>query len=84
VWLAERLPTLISDLLIQVDALLVDYAQHGYESLVDYLAAPLGAAIVLFFVFYGVSISQGWIKGSVSGLTHSLFKIGVIYFLAMN
>lgn len=75
---------LINDLLSQVDTLLVDYVQNGYETLADYLAAPLGAAIVLFFVCYGVSISQGWIKGSVAGLTHSLFKIGVIYFLAMN
>lgn len=76
--------TLISDLLTQVDTLLIDYVQHGYEALADYLAAPLGAAIVLFFVCYGVSISQGWIKGSVAGLTYSFFKIGVIYFLAMN
>ena len=75
---------LISDLLSQVDALLNDYVQHGYQAMVDYLAAPLGAAIVLFFVCYGVTISQGWIKGSVAGLTHSLFKIGVIYFIAMN
>lgn len=76
--------TLINDLLTQVDTLLADYVQNGYQSLVDYLAAPLGAAIVLFFVCYGVSISQGWIKGSVSGLTHALFKIGAIYFIAMN
>lgn len=75
---------LVNDLLTQVDTLLGDYIQNGYEALVDYLAAPLGAAIVLFFICYGVSISQGWIKGSVAGLTHSLFKIGVIYFLAMN
>lgn len=76
--------TLINSLLTQVDDLLVDYVQNGYQALIDYLAAPLGAAIVLFFVCYGVSMSQGWIKGSISGLTYSLFKIGVIYFLAMN
>lgn len=76
--------TIVSDLLSKVDGVLEDFVYHGYQGLVDYLEVPLGAAIVLFFVIYGISISQGWIKGSVSGLTHSVFKIGVIYFIGMN
>ena len=76
--------TLVNDLLEKVDEILKNFVQEGYQGMVDYLAAPLGAAIVLFFVCYGVSISQGWIKGSVSGLSRSIFKVGVIYFLGMN
>lgn len=76
--------TLIRSFLTKIDDILQGYVYAGYQSLVDYLAAPLGAAIVLFFVFYGLAISQGWIKGSVAGMTYSLFKIGVIYFIGMN
>lgn len=74
----------ITEILNQVDSLLTNYVQYGYQGMVDYLEAPLGAAIVLFFVCYGIAISQGWIKGSVAGLTRSLFKIGTIYFVGMN
>ena len=76
--------TVVDDILTQVDTLLTNYVQYGYKGLVDYLEAPLGVAIVLFFVCYGVSISQGWIKGYISSMTRSLFKIGVIYFVGMN
>ncbi len=76
--------TVISDFLEKIDNILDGYVYSGYQGLSEYLAAPLGAAIVLFFVFYGLAISQGWVKGSVSSMTRSLFKIGLIYYLAMN
>jgi type IV secretion system protein VirB6 len=76
--------TLVYDILDKVDDILKEFVYDGYQGLVDYLEEPLGVAIALFFVCYGMAVSQGWIKGSVSGLTRSIFKIGVIYFLGMN
>lgn len=76
--------TLISELLSEVDILLDQYVTTGYETLAGYLEVPLGIAIVFFFVCYGVGLTQGWIKGSVGGMTKSLFKIGMIYYLGMN
>ncbi len=76
--------TLVYDILNTIDDILENFVFQGYQGVVDYLEKPLGVAIVLFFVCYGISISQGWIKGSVSGLTRSLFKIGAIYFVGMN
>ena len=76
--------TLIEELLTEVDLLLNEYVTKGYEALAGYLEVPLGVAIVFFFVCYGVGLTQGWIKGSVSGMTKSLFKIGMIYYLGMN
>lgn len=68
----------------QVDLVLENYVYDGYQAMADYLAAPLGVAIVLFFVCYGIGLTKGFLEGSFQNLIHSIFKIGLIYFVGMN
>lgn len=75
---------LIEQVLTEVDLILKSYVYEGYQALTSYLEVPLGLLIVLFYVVYGISITQGWTKGSVSGFVKSVFKVGLIYYFGMN
>jgi type IV secretion system protein VirB6 len=75
---------LIEQVLTEVDVILKTYVHDGYQALTSYLEVPLGLLIVLFYVVYGVSLTQGWVKGSVSGFVKSVFKVGLIYYFGMN
>lgn len=75
---------LVEQVLTEVDLILKSYVYDGYQALTSYLEVPLGAAIVLFYVVYGIFISQGWSKGSFSGFAKSVGKVGLIYYFGMN
>lgn len=75
---------LVEQVLTEVDLILKNYVYDGYQALTSYLEVPLGCAIVLFYVIYGIYITQGWTKGSVSGFVKSASKVGLIYYFGMN
>jgi type IV secretion system protein VirB6 len=75
---------LIEQVLTEVDLILKSYVYDGYQALTNYLEVPLGLLIVLFYVVYGISLTHGWTKGSVSGFVKSVFKVGLIYYFGMN
>jgi len=67
-----------------LDPILRNYVYNGYETLASHLRLPLGVAVVLYITLMGLSISQGWLKLSMSNFIKSAFKIGLIYTFAMN
>ena len=76
--------TIIVELFKELQLLLNHFVYDAYTALVSYLKVPLGLAVVLYISLLGVSISQGWVKLSMSNLTKSAVKIGLIYLAAMN
>ncbi|MBU0455997.1 MAG: type IV secretion system protein [Pseudomonadota bacterium] len=76
--------TIIEQLFIELDLLLKDFVFNGYTSMANALRYPLALAMTIYIVFLGISISQGWVKLSMSVFVKSVLKLGVIYTLAMN
>lgn len=76
--------TIVEQLFQELDVLLNNYVFQAYHALSSFLKTPLSLAISLYIIVLGVSISQGWIKLSVSNLVKSTLKIGIIYTAAMN
>jgi type IV secretion system protein VirB6 len=74
----------ISGLFTQLDSLLNDYVYRSYDAIANHLRYPLGLAIIVFISILGISISQGWVKLSMSNFIKSAIKIGLIYTFAMN
>ncbi|MBV52637.1 MAG: hypothetical protein CL816_01065 [Coxiellaceae bacterium] len=68
----------------EVTLLLDHCVYNGYMALSGYLKTPLMISIVLYIALMGLSISQGWIKLSLSSFIQSTIKIGLINFFAMN
>src|SRR3990167_11277422 len=67
-----------------LDPILKTFVYNGYTTLAGYLKYPLGVAVVLFIALMGISISQGWVRLSMSNFIKAAIKIGVIYMFAMN
>jgi len=76
--------TIVEQLFTELDTLLNNYVFNAYGAMSGYLKAPLGLAVVLYIVLMGLSITQGWIKLSMSNLVKSSVKLAVIYMAAMN
>ncbi len=76
--------TIIEELFSELQNLLSSYVFQGYNAMASYLRVPLGLAIVLYIVLMGISISQGWIKLSMSHLSKSALKLSLIYTAAMS
>lgn len=75
---------IIEAILTEVDTLLKTYAFDGYTALADYVRVPLGVAVVLYFVCFGVGMTQGWVKGSLSEHAKSCLRIGLIYTIGLH
>lgn len=82
--MATSYTNLVDGILTEVDVILDQYVFSGYQAFADYLATPLAALIVLYFVSVGISMSQGWTKGSFKEHAKTCFRIGLIYMFAMN
>ncbi len=76
--------TIIEKLFTELDLLLNHYVFQGYHALASYLKAPLGLAVILYIVLLGLSITQGWVKLSMSNLVKSSIKLAIVYMAAMN
>ncbi len=75
---------LIQNFFTRLDKMLDQFVYQGYSALADHLRAPLGAAVVLIIVMLGISITQGWVKLSISNFIKLALKIGLVYTFAMN
>jgi len=74
----------VSGLFAQIHHLLDQYVNKGYVALAEALKYPLGIAVTLYIVLLGYSITQGWVKLSISHFVKTAIKIGLIYTFAMN
>lgn len=75
---------IVTALFQQVDLMLDNYTQDGYQALVKVVQLPLATAIVLYVVFLGLGISQGWTKLSLGNLSKAIFTIGLLFTFSMN
>lgn len=76
--------TIVVQLFEELDLLLNNFVFNAYNALAHYLALPLGLAMVLYIVLLGLSITNGWVKLSMSNLVKSAVKLALIYMAAMN
>jgi type IV secretion system protein VirB6 len=76
--------TVILKLYMLLDQVLQTYVYNGYAALAHWVKYPLGAAVVLYIVIMGYSITHGFIKMSMKTFVHAALKIGFIYTAAMN
>jgi len=76
--------TVIEQYFTELDLILNHYVFNGYSTLANHLKAPLGLAIVLLIVLFGISIMQGWLELSMGNVVKAALKIGFVYMLAMN
>jgi len=74
----------ISGIFSQIHHLLDQYVHQGYVALAEALKYPLGISVTLYIVLLGYSITQGWVKYSISEFVKTALKIGLIYTFAMN
>ncbi|MFN3233799.1 MAG: type IV secretion system protein [Gammaproteobacteria bacterium] len=74
----------VMKLLSFTDDIINNYVYNGYNTLAEHLRKPLGLAIILYFCVMGVSITNGWLRLSMSNLMKSAFKLSLIYTFAMN
>ena len=74
----------VSGLFLEIHKLLDHYVNNGYHALMNALKYPLGIVITLYIVLLGYSISQGWVRLSMSQFVKSALKIAIIYTFAMN
>ena len=56
----------------------------GYAALVEVLRAPIGAAIILYIVLMGFLAIRGRLENPLNTFTTFIFRVGVIYLLALN
>src|SRR3990167_2921847 len=76
--------TFVADMFSAVNLILDNYTQNAYQALRDTLEAPLAAAITLYYIIMGFSITYGWVELSMRNLVKSALKVGLIYSFAMN
>ncbi len=76
--------TFVADIFSAIKLILDNYTQNAYQALRDALEAPLAAAITLYYVIMGVSITYGWVEISMRNLVKSVLKVGLIYSFTMN
>lgn len=76
--------TAIVRLFDELDMLLNHFVTNSYSTLMHHLKTPLGAAVVLYIILLGYSITAGWVQCSMSNFIKSIIKIGLIYLFAMN
>lgn len=76
--------TVVTGLMSQIDTLMVPFVQNGYNALAQTLEKPLLAAGTLFVILMGYGITHGLIKAPLTELYKFIFRLGFIYFFAMN
>lgn len=76
--------TIIAQLFTELDALTHAYVFNGYKAMSHALALPLFSAGVIAISLLGLSISMGWVKGSLQNLTKLVIKISLVYAFTMN
>lgn len=76
--------TIIIDLTKQIDLITEGFVKDSYDALSNALALPLASLCVLYIILKGYGITRGVIKTSMKELYELLFRIGLIFFLAMN
>lgn len=76
--------TVVVGLVSQVDSLMVNFVRDGYNALADALKAPLAAMSVLSIILTGYGITHGLIKAPLQELYKFIFRLGFIFFFAMN
>ncbi len=76
--------TCITDLFEEINHLLTDYTQHGFQALVSVVEVPLGAAIMLYIVLLGIALAQGWVALSMKNFAKSSLTIGLVYTFSMH
>lgn len=76
--------TVLSGLTSQIDIITKDFVFHGYNALANALSAPLASVCILSIVLMGYGISRGAIKAPMDAMYGFIFRMGFIYFFAMN
>lgn len=76
--------TMIIELVRQMDTIMGTFLRDGYNSLASALKAPFISLCALFIVLTGYGITKGFIKAPLQELYKFIFRLGFIYFFAMN
>lgn len=75
---------MVVGLISQVDTLMGSFANDGYNALASALKMPFAALAALFITLMGYGITHGFIKAPLQELYKMVFRLGVIFFFAMN
>ncbi len=76
--------TVIIRLFEWIELFLKYYVTQGYQALSDFVSVSLGIVLALYIVIRGYSVVTGIESLSISEFFKHLFKVSMMYFLAMN
>jgi len=74
----------IENLLNAVDASVNNYVFSVYAGISSEMNTTLRLMFILFFVIYGLSLSQGWIQSSIQDFIRHFFKFTLVFIFATN
>jgi len=72
----------IESLLDNIDVAADTYVFNVYAAIAGEIAPTLRLLFILFLIFYGLAMMQGWIQTSIQDFTKNIFRICVIFIFA--